>query len=253
MSRLADYRLLSFDVFGTLVDWECGILEAFQPMLHEHKKDQIFSNEHFLKTFHRLEREQQTISPDMLYSDLLSHIHPQLTSALGLGTPTTQQSKEFGNSVGRWPAFADTVNALERLSKHYKLLVLSNVDRESFSATNSGPLEGVQFDSVITAQDVKSYKPDLRNFEYMVKHVKSQFGIDKEQVLQTAQSQVHDHQPASQVGIKSVWIVRPGATMGNTAEPTYDWRFDTLGDMADALESELAQNQSPEKGKDRLS
>lgn len=91
---------------------------------------------------------------------------------------------------------------------------------------------------VITAQDVGGYKPDLRNFEYMLDAVKEEFGVEREQVLQTAQSQFHDHQPAKKVGVKSVWIVRPGAIMGNVGEEIYDWKFDTLGDMADAVEKE---------------
>jgi 2-haloalkanoic acid dehalogenase type II len=238
MSKLSDYRLLSFDVYGTLIDWESGILAAFQPTLNRNGRS--FSSKHLLETFHKLEREQQTKSPDMLYSQLLSIVHPQLAAALQLDEPTAEESNQFGNSVGQWPAFPDTVEALRRLSKHYKLLALSNVDRDSFSATNIGPLQDVHFDAIITAQDVGSYKPDLRNFDYMSKHVKAEYGIEKGEILQTAQSQVHDHHPAAEVGIKSVWIVRPGATMGNTTKEVYNWRFDTLGEMVDAIEEETA-------------
>jgi 2-haloalkanoic acid dehalogenase type II len=235
MSKLSDYHLLSFDVYGTLIDWESGILAAFQPIL-DRNGGKTFSRKHLLETFHKLEREQQRKVPDMLYSQLLSTIHPQFVAALGLDEPTAEESKAFGDSVGKWPAFPDTVDALRRLSKHYKLVVLSNVDRESFSASNAGPLQGVKFDAILTAQDIGSYKPDLRNFESMLKRVQERFGIEKETVLQTAQSQVHDHHPASKMGIKSVWIVRPGASMGNHEEEIYDWKFDTLGEMADALE-----------------
>lgn len=236
MSSLSDYRLLTFDVYGTLVDWESGILSAFQPTLDEHNAH--FSPEKILHVFHDLERDQQAQTPDMPYSNLLTTIHPALAQRLGLPTPTEQQSKSFGESVGNWPAFPDTVPALHRLSKHYKLVVLSNVDRESFAKTNAGSLQGFPFDLVITAQDVGSYKPDLRNFEYMLSAVKSKFEVDRNQVLQTAQSQFHDHHPAKKSGIKSAWIVRPGAIMGNVKDTVYDWRFDTLGEMADALEGQ---------------
>ena len=237
MSKLSDYRLLCFDVYGTLIDWERGILEACQPILSgDNQKD--FAREYLLKTFHKLELEQQRNAPDMLYSQLLSTVFPKLVAALGIDEPTAEESKIFGDSVGKWPAFPDTVDALRRLSKHFKLVVLSNIDRKSFSTTNTGPLEGFHFDKILTAQDVGSYKPDLRNFEIMLKQVKDDFRIDKEEILQTAQSQTHDHHVAKKLGIKSVWIVRPGAVMGNTAEEIYDWRFDTLGDMADALDKE---------------
>ncbi|KAJ0416414.1 hypothetical protein BJY00DRAFT_326328 [Aspergillus carlsbadensis] len=231
MAQLSDYRLLSFDVYSTLVDWEGGILTAFQPMLD--KADAQFSRQHLLTIYHDLEREQQNKAPDLPYSQLLTTIHPQWTARLGLATPTQEESSLFGQSVGDWPAFPDTVEALKRLSQHYKLVVLSNVDRASFAKTNAGSLQGFQFDLIITAQDVGSYKPDLRNFDYMLKAVKEKFDIEPSQVLQTAQSQFHDHHPAHEIGLKSVWIERPGATMGNQSENIYDWKFGTLGDMVD--------------------
>ncbi|KAJ1710307.1 haloalkanoic acid dehalogenase [Aspergillus flavus] len=235
MSQLQDYRLLTFDVYGTLVDWEGGILAALQTSLHGN--DTQLSRGHILHVFHELERDQQARTPEMQYSDLLSTIHPTLLQQLGLPTPTAEESKAFGESVGHWPAFADTVDALKQLSKHYKLVVLSNVDRESFAKTNAGSLQGFPFDLVITAQDIGSYKPDINNFKHMLSAVKERFGVEPSQVLQTAQSQFHDHHPARKVGIKSVWIVRPGAIMGNLDETVYDWKFDTLGDMADAVEA----------------
>ncbi|GKT45063.1 uncharacterized protein ColSpa_05244 [Colletotrichum spaethianum] len=239
MTSLRDFRVLTFDVYGTLIDWESGMLAALQPLLEENKRTD-FSRKHLLEVYHDLEVKQQTKTPGLLYSELLTTIHPQIAEKLGLAPPAPQASKAFGDSVGRWPAFPDTVDALRRLGKYYKLVVLSNVDRESFAATNPGPLEGVPFDLVITAQDVGSYKPDQRNFDYMLRKVKDTFGVEKDQVLQTAQSQFHDHHPAKEAGIKSSWIVRPGAVMGNRNREVYDWKFDTLGQMADALEKELA-------------
>ncbi|KAK1985135.1 haloacid dehalogenase [Colletotrichum cereale] len=239
MASLKDFRVLTFDVYGTLIDWESGMLAALQPLLEENKRAD-FSRKHLLEVYHDLEAKQQMKTPDLPYSELLTTIHPQIADRLGLAAPSPEASKAFGASVGRWLAFPDTVDALRRLGKYYKLVVLSNVDRESFAGTNQGPLEGVPFDLVITAQDVGSYKPDQRNFKYMLGKVKDNFGVERDQVLQTAQSQFHDHHPAKEAGIKSSWIVRPGAVMGNRDREVYDWKFDTLGQMADALEKELA-------------
>ena len=236
MAQLSDYRLLCFDVYGTLVDWEGGILAAFQPTLDANNAQ--FTREHLLTVYHELEREQQSRTPNMPYYEVLTTIHPHLAQRLGLAAPSQAESTAFGESVGNWPAFPDTVAALRRLSQHYKLVVLSNVDRASFAKTNAGSLDGFKFDLVITAQDAGSYKPDLRNFEYMLKTVRTTFDVQPERVLQTAQSQFHDHHPAHKIGIRSVWIERPGATMGNLSENIYDWRFNTLGDMADALDAE---------------
>ncbi|KAJ0124039.1 hypothetical protein J7T55_012512 [Diaporthe amygdali] len=237
MARLTDFKVLAFDVYGTLIDWETGMITNLQPLLNDNNAD--FSREKLLDVIHECERAQQQATPASQYHEILTAIHPQIAEKLGLRKPSSEQSKAFGLSVGSWPAFPDTVDALKRLSKHYKLVILSNVDRESFAGSNQGPLEGIKFDLIITAQDVGSYKPDLRNFRYLLKEVDQKFGVSKDEVLQTAQSQYHDHRPAKETGIRSSWIVRPGAIMGNRASPIYDWKFDTLGDMAAALEDEL--------------
>lgn len=237
--KLTNHRLLCFDVYGTLVDWETGILTALKPLLEANDASAKFSHEHLLTLYHELEAAQQTETPSMQYSQLLATVHPKLSARLDLPrAPTAGESEAFGQSVGTWPAFPDTVDALRRLQRHYKLVVLSNVDRESFAATNAGPLQGIPFDLIITAQDVGTYKPDLGNFEHMLRRVKAEFGVKPQQVIQTAQSQFHDHYPAKKVGLKSSWIVRPGAIMGNCGEELYDWKFDTLEEMADTLESE---------------
>jgi 2-haloalkanoic acid dehalogenase type II len=237
MSKLTDFKVLTFDVYGTLIDWETGVLTALAPSL---PPNHSFTRAHLLDTYHHHEAAQQRLTPSLPYTTLLSTIHPHILSTLSLPAPSQSSSAAFGSSVGTWPAFRDTVAALRTLSRHYKLVVLSNVDREAFSLTNAGPLEGVKFDMILTAQDVGSYKPDLRNFEYMLKEVEREFGVGREQVLQTAQSQFHDHHPAKKVGVRSCWIERPGAVMGNVSEEEVvaDWRFKTLGEMAEEVERE---------------
>lgn len=241
MSRLTDFRLLSFDVYGTLIDWERGALTALQPLLEKSNKSDL-NQKYILEVLHEIEPRIERDHPDWPYSRVLSAAHPQLCTRLGLSEPTEEESSKFGASVGSWPAFPDTVEALKRLSVTYKLVVLSNVDNESFKAGNASALQGFKFDAVYTAQDIGSYKPDLKNFEYMLSHVEEEFGIKKDQVLQTAQSQFHDHHPAKEMGMKSSWIYRPGAVMGNRKDPVYTWKFDTLADMADAVDKELAEN-----------
>ncbi|KAL5333538.1 HAD-like domain-containing protein [Aspergillus crustosus] len=236
MSSLKTYRLLTFDVYGTLVDWEGGILSALRPSLEKSNAVDKYTRADLLHAYHDLEKEQQTKTPDMLYADVLATVHAPLLKKLGLPEPTPEESRVFGESIGSWPAFPDTVGALKKLKETYKLVVLSNVDRQSFSKTNAGSLQGLEFDLIITAQDVGSYKPDQRNFEYMLAAVKEEFGVERGEVLQTAQSQFHDHHPAKKAGLKSVWIVRPGATMGNLQENIFDWKFDTLGEMAEAVQ-----------------
>jgi len=243
MAKLTDFRLLSFDVYGTLIEWERGILTALQPLLKANNREDDIPKEKLLEVLEKLERAQQAKTPEMPYCDLLATVHPQVAQELGLKAPTKEESQAFGQSIGTWPAFPDTVSALHRLAKYYKLVVLSNVDRHSFSASHAGPLQGFPFDLVLTAQDIGSYKPDHRNFEYMLEKVESKFGVEKHQVLQTAQSQFHDHKPAKALGIRSVWIARKNALMGTTGEEVYDWRFNTLGEMTDAVEEEAKMSE----------
>jgi 2-haloalkanoic acid dehalogenase type II len=245
MAKLSDYQVLCFDVYGTLVDWETGIVTHLQPLLEAHGAGDRFTRAQLLNAVHECEHTQQAAMPGLTYRELLTAIHPQIAARLGLAARqdaaavAARQAQAFGASVGSWPAFPDTVDALRRLARQYKLVVLSNVDRDSFAGTNSGPLGGVPFDLVITAQDVGSYKPDLGNFRHMIRDVQEKLGVPKEGIIQTAQSQFHDHRPAKEMGMKSSWIVRPGAIMGNRENPLYDWKFDTLGEMADALDAEL--------------
>ncbi|OSS48277.1 hypothetical protein B5807_07599 [Epicoccum nigrum] len=245
MSKLTDHKLLSFDVYGTLIDWERGALTALQPVLEKSSNHTKLDQRHILQLFHELEAPVEKAHPDWPYSRVLAAVHPQLCARLALAQPSEEESKAFGASVAAWPAFPDTVAALHRLRRTFKLVVLSNVDNESFRAGNERALEGFEFHAVYTAQDIGSYKPDPRNFEYMLRKVEDAFGVRKEHVLQTAQSQFHDHHPAKEMGIRSSWICRPGSVMGNRDDPVYTWKFDTLADMADAVDRELA-----EKGKE---
>ncbi|THG93232.1 hypothetical protein EW026_g7953 [Hermanssonia centrifuga] len=164
----------------------------------------------------------------------------------GPSSPTrglTEEDVAFGKSIPRWPVFPDTIPALATLSKHYKLTVLSNVDHASFSGTRailerSDPAHPFAFDAVYTAQDIGSYKPDPANFEYALRKLDEQFGIRKEEVLCVAASLTHDHVPANRLGIRSVYIDREGAAIGKDGAAKYDWKFATLGEMAEAVEGE---------------
>ncbi|KAI0341510.1 HAD-like protein [Trametopsis cervina] len=142
----------------------------------------------------------------------------------------------FANSIAGWQPFPDTIPALVTLSKYYKLAILSNVDNDSFAFTRalleSSAEYPFKFDAVYTAQDIGSYKPDVANFKYALKNLHEEFGIEKHEVLVTAGSLAHDHVPANQLGLNSVWIAREGAAVAQEPVATYDMKFSTLGEMA---------------------
>ena len=237
--RLDDFSVLTFDCYGTLIDWETGICAAIAPWLE--RQGVAASRDRILAAFAGAEAPQQAANPDMLYPDLLARVHLKVAEELG-AAPDAEAAAAFGRSVADWPAFPDSAQALAYLAQHYKLVILSNVDSTSFAASNRKL--GVAFDAVYTAQDIGSYKPDPRNFEHMLKHLAAQ-GIDRSQILHTAESLYHDHMPAKRFGLATCWIHRRagetghGATRAPGAEVTPDFRFATLGAMADAHRAEV--------------
>lgn len=251
--KLSDFSALSFDCYGTLIDWESGIHTALQPLLARAGAGQPLSSagmglsraeislsrESVLEAFARLEARQQEKTPDMLYPDVLSAVHGQLTIEWG-AAPDAAEDTAFGRSIANWPAFPDTVEALRYLKQHFRLIILSNIDRASFQATNEHL--GVTFDAIHTAQDIGSYKPDRRNFTYLVDRLREQ-GVPPEKHLHVAQSLFHDHVPAKAIGLTTAWIDRrhnsggSGATAPVPTEVRYDFRFLSLGALADAHRS----------------
>jgi 2-haloacid dehalogenase len=238
--RLADFKVLTFDCYGTLIDWESGIYDALRPLLT--RAAVRLSRQEVLALFAEHEARQQAATPAMLYSDILATVHGQLAERWGAPRDAAEDAA-FGASVGDWPAFADSPAALARLKRHYKLVILSNVDRASFARSNARL--GVAFDAIHTAQDIGSYKPDPRNFDYLLARLGEQ-GFAPGDILHTAQSLFHDHAVANTKGLASCWIDRRGdqegwgATSAPPAGVHYDFRFPTLAAMADARELELS-------------
>ena len=198
------YKFLSFDCYGTLIDWETGIWNAFQRIVLLNNRIDL-SKEKVLSHFAELEEAQQTNTPSMLYPEVLYNVHQQFAKRNNLQS-NEGLDKEFGNSVPYWPAFADSADALRKLKTKFKLIILSNVDDAGFA--DSSRRLGVEFDAIYTAEQIGSYKPNPANFEYMIKSVKQTFGIKKDSILHVAQSLFHDHIPAKAVGMTTVWIDR---------------------------------------------
>jgi 2-haloacid dehalogenase len=232
--KLSDFQALSFDCYGTLIDWETGLFSALQPLLRRIGRQ--IPRDTVLETFARIESEQQRLLPTMPYGGLLAEVHGKLAAEWGVAADAYEDAV-FGGSVGDWPAFPDTVEALQYLKQHFKLIILSNVDRFSFSLT-AKRLE-VPFDAVYTAQDIGSYKPDPRNFTYLLDHL-PELGLRREQLLHVAQSLFHDHVPANKIGLPSAWIDRRGPAAGSGATaPVEDgvrteFRFSTLAAFVEA-------------------
>ena len=237
--KLTDFKALTFDCYGTLIDWESGMIAALAPLTA--KLAGRLSRDEILQAHARHEAAQQAQTPAKPYRELLAIVYRRLAEEWGVAV-SWSECLTYGRSVKDWPAFPDSAAALLYLKQHYKLIILSNVDNESFSASNDR-LQ-VAFDAIYTAEDIGSYKPSDRNFDYMLAKIET-LGLSKARVLHTAESLFHDHAPANRFGLANCWIYRRhdkqgfGATMDPGAMPRYDFRFNSMADLAKAHRQEL--------------
>jgi 2-haloalkanoic acid dehalogenase type II len=238
--KLTDFKALTFDCYGTLIDWETGLLAGLEPLAARAPRRR--TRDEVLEDYAHYEHSQEHYTPTKKYSELLAVVYKRLAEHWSTPAEWTE-CLAFGRSIKDWPAFADSPAALSYLKQHYRLYPLTNVDNESFAHSNR-KLE-VQFDGVMTAEDIGSYKPSLRNFDYLLEQLK-RHGIERNQVLHVAQSLLHDHVPANELAIASCWIDRRhgkasgGATRLPDKMPRYDFRFTSLGELAEAHRKELA-------------
>jgi 2-haloalkanoic acid dehalogenase type II len=238
--RLTDFSTLTFDCYGTLIDWESGIMAGLKPLIDQ--MDGRLDRDAILQAHARQESTQQRVTPSMRYSDLLATVYRNLAAEWGLPV-TPDEAAIYGASVEHWPAFADSAEALAYLKQHFNLVILSNVDRASFAYSNARL--GITFDEIYTAEDAGSYKPSDRNFEYMIEQLAAR-DIAKGEILHTAESMFHDHAPANRHGLHNCWIYRRhdqkgfGATRDPGDMPHVDFRFDSMADLVAAHQAELA-------------
>ena len=239
MSRpLSDYDVLSFDCYGTLIDWERGLWDAYQPLLMAQSGDAP-GREALLVAHGRHESRLEEERPGERYERILERVHAGVANDLDLVT-TPELDRAFGASVPHWPAFLDTAEALRELKQRYRLVILSNVSREGIAASNQKL--GVTFDAIYTAEDIGSYKPNPRNFAWLLDHLEQDHGVSAERVLHVAQSLFHDHVPARAMGMDTVWIDRQrlseGGSWGATAEvgtrPEIEHIYFSMGAFATA-------------------
>ncbi len=232
--NLADYEALSFDCYGTLIDWEAGIAAVLVPWAKEVGLD--MTDEELLMAYAESEAQAERETPDALYSTILKNAFCRTGEELGKAVHT-EWAKRLGASVPDWPAFPDSHDALVSLAHNYKLIIVSNVHREGFAGSNIRL--GVDFDKVITAQDVKAYKPAPNHFEALDTAIEK-LGVPRERLLHVAQSLFHDHVPARRHGLRSVWINRRhdrpgwGATPAPDNDYSYDLEFPTMAAFAQA-------------------
>ena len=222
------FEVLTFDCYGTLIDWETGILTAMRRILAAHGK--TLEDATILKLYGDFEQlsEQGDFHP---YREVLRSVVRRFGAQLGF-TPTSEEVRSLPDSLAHWKPWPDTVAALRSLKSRFRLAILSNVDDDLFAATR--PQLQVEFDEVITAQQAQAYKPSLKMFELALSRVKA----PAHRVLHVGQSIYHDVIPAQSLGLATVWVNRPSARAGvgavKAAEATPDLEVTSMADLAEA-------------------
>ena len=206
---LGAFDALTFDTYGTLIDWERGLLDALQPVLAAHPVEA--TDDQLLELYARHEAELEA-GVYLTYREVLATAVRRMCADLGVD-PDDAAVAEFAGSVASWPAFPDSAAALRRLATRFRMGVITNCDDDLFAA--SSRRLGVRFDWVITAQQARGYKPRTRNFELAFERIE----VPRDRILHVAQSLFHDHVPAKALGMTTVWIDRRHGRPGSGATP----------------------------------
>jgi len=203
------FDALTFDCYGTLIDWETGLLAGLRAATDAHAI--TATDDELLEAF---ARHESAIEADRYrpYREVLGEALRRILAERGL-EPSEAEIAAFGGSVADWPAFPDSAAALQRLQTRFGLGVITNCDDDLFAASNARL--GVTFDWVVTAQQAKRYKPNPRGFELAFERI----GLPTNRILHVAQSLFHDHVPAKRLGLSTVWVNRRGNRPSSGATP----------------------------------
>jgi 2-haloacid dehalogenase len=225
------FGALTFDCYGTLIDWEAGILAGLRRVLATRAVDP--PDDELLEAFARVEARLES-GPYLRYREILGRCVREVAADYAVA-PVVAEVAAFADSVGDWPAFPDSIQALERLQSRYRLGVITNCDDDLF-ARSAARLQ-TDFDWVVTAQSARGYKPNPHNFAVAFERI----GLPRERILHVAQSLFHDHVPAKKLGLTTVWIDRRAGRPGSGATPPAKAKPDaTFPDMASFAEAATA-------------
>ncbi len=220
------FSTISFDCYGTLIDWESGILPVIRALLARH--DRVLTDATILELHGEFEAEAES-GPYQSYRKVLQSVARSFAGRLGFD-PTSSDMHALSESVPSWPPFADTVAALRQLKKRYRIAIISNIDGDLFEGTRKKL--NIEFDAVVTAEQAQSYKPSLHNFELTLPTL----GLEPGNLLHTGQSIYHDVIPAQSLGISTVWVnrksARPGVGAVRAAEGKPDVEIPDLATLA---------------------
>ena len=226
------FEVLTFDCYGTLINWEDGLLPCLHRILAEHGKDIDLNNATGDATILQLYGDFEARAEQGVYRryrEILQSVVRRFGEEFEFA-PTEKEVRALSDSLPKWKPWSDTVSALRELQKRFRLAIISNIDDDLFAATR--PQLEVKFDHVITAQQAQAYKPSLQIFELAL----SRIGVPAPRVLHIAQSVYHDVVPAKSLGLATVWVNRPSARTGvgavKAVEGKPDLQVSSLAELA---------------------
>jgi 2-haloacid dehalogenase len=226
------FEFLTFDCYGTLINWEEGILHCLHRILAAHGKNKDTDDATILRLYGDFEARAEQ-GEYRSYREVLQSVVRQFGELLGFA-PSNEEANSLPESLKDWKPWPDTVTALRQLKNRFRLAIISNVDDDLFAATR--PQLGVEFDQIITAQQAEAYKPSLKIFELALRRV----GVPAHRVLHVGQSLFHDVLPAQSLGLATVWVNRPSARTGvgavKAAAGRPDLQVSSLAELASACE-----------------
>jgi len=250
---LSSHKALSFDVYGTIVQWEAGIhphllkltkhLPASSP-LRAPWPPNLAGSQHLvqpnplIEAFKKYESKYCAVQPAMNFEELTRQSYRDLARELGAEV-VEEDAEAAALSPGSWPAWPDSAAAMRRLGERYKLVALTNSSKRAIDAVLSGPLKDVKFDAVYFAEEIGAYKPSPKNFEYLIEGVKREFGVEKEDLLHVAHGFETDQVSAERFDIAHVWVERGVDNRGEASKEMKRMRVvPTLQALADEVENE---------------
>ncbi|KAF4973106.1 hypothetical protein FSARC_537 [Fusarium sarcochroum] len=251
---LTSFKALSFDVYGTLIDQEPGMIRGLQPIISRLPSSSVYRQDpvSLIQRFDELVKDLEAAEPTLRHDIVLLRSFKSLAHEMDVSVPE-DETKHVGTLPGTWLPYPDTVPGLELLKKRYKLVTLTNMDNANVSATLNHLRPSVEFDRVYTAEDIGSYKPAQANFDYLFSHVRDDLSVDKDkgELLHVARSLTADHVPAKRFGLRSVWISRggdkkEGQGIGGNYEKlkggvAFEWRFESIGKFAEEVERQFRE------------
>ncbi|KAF4549745.1 Hypothetical protein D9617_20g028010 [Elsinoe fawcettii] len=252
--RLSSHKILSLSCYHTLIDGLSGLTDALKPLFCRLEESHPFRQSPRLafRKFDDLISRLQQDNPSSSSTAIVAIAYMALAGELGITDVTDMETSKFIESAGTWPPFPDTMDALRRLRKHFKVVISTNADQFGFAVNWQKGLDQFPYEFIVSSDLIGRYKPDRTHFVAIADRVQVELGIEKKDILHVSQGVERDLVPAKAEGLATVWISRYGDYEDTKGAEVSDWQFHSLAEMADAVERELGNGSDHSVGRQMI-